>query len=101
MIKIPLRRNPNFVGRTDILDKIECAIHEGQSAAVACVVALVGLGGMGKTQLMLQYCYEHLSEYKYVFWLNAESRGAILEEFQRIAAILHIQNGDKAANKEQ
>ena len=51
---------------------------------------LKGLGGMGKSQLMLKYCYTHRKEYKYVFWLNAEGSQATLEEFHNLAEKLGI-----------
>ena len=55
---VPRRLN-NFTGRTDKLDAIEQALNtvrpwEGGGRAVA-ITALRGLGGVGKTQLALEY----------------------------------------------
>jgi hypothetical protein len=48
-------RNPNFTGRTDLLDQLHQRLHPGRAAAVVQVQAqaLHGLGGVGKTQLAL------------------------------------------------
>jgi hypothetical protein len=38
------------------------------------VVAVYGAGGMGKTELVLQYTYQHQKDYISVIWINASSR---------------------------
>src|SRR3954468_23918947 len=89
MFQVPFPKNNNFVGRSDILAEIEAAIHKNQSDGCVPIV-LKGLGGMGKSQLMLKYCYTHLKEYKYVFWLNTEGSLATLEKFHILAGKLGI-----------
>jgi hypothetical protein len=38
------------------------------------VVAVYGAGGMGKTEVALQYTYQHQKDYISVIWINASSR---------------------------
>jgi hypothetical protein len=38
------------------------------------VVAVYGAGGMGKTEVVLQYTYQHQKDYISVIWINASSR---------------------------
>ena len=45
---------------------------------------------MGKTQLMLNYCYDHCADYEYVFWIEADGDVATLESFWRLARKLDI-----------
>jgi hypothetical protein len=52
-----LRRNKNFTGRGDLLGKLKSALQSHQP------VALHGLGGVGKTQLSIEYAYRYASEY--------------------------------------
>src|SRR4051794_10364026 len=101
MFRVPFRPNINFVGRSDILAEIEAAIRKNRSTDGCVPTVLKGLGGMGKSQLMLKYCYSHRKEYKYVFWLDTEGTVATLEEFQFLAEKLDIKvnkNEDLAEN---
>lgn len=40
---------------------------------------------MGKTQLMLQYCYLHRARYDFVFWLEINSWSATIDSFHKLA----------------
>ncbi len=52
--EIPNRRVDGFVGREDILRKIDEALSDGSGPHYA---VLQGMGGQGKTQVALEYCY--------------------------------------------
>src|SRR4051812_35564698 len=95
MFQVPFLNNDNFVGRHDILAKIDDDIRKNKSNNVCVPIVLKGLGGMGKSQLMLKYCYSHRKEYDYVFWLHAED-SEVLDEFYNLAEKLGI----KADNDE-
>src|SRR3954452_11697185 len=96
MFQVPFPPNNSFVGRRDILAEIEAAVRKNQEADGCIPIVLKGLGGMGKSQLMLKYCYSHRKEYKYVFWLNTEGTTATFAEFYNLAEKLGI----KADNDE-
>jgi hypothetical protein len=65
---VPQRHNPNFTGREEVLSKLADDLNSGHP------VALAGLGGIGKTQIALEYAYRNRSEYEAVWWLRAEKR---------------------------
>ncbi|EXK78276.1 hypothetical protein FOQG_17034 [Fusarium oxysporum f. sp. raphani 54005] len=68
---VPFLENPLFVGRDDVLMKLQSLLFEKNSRRVA----LVGLGGIGKTQIALQLAYwikEKKRDYS-VFWVPALS----------------------------
>src|SRR6184192_4202025 len=90
MFRVPFPPNNNFVGRRDILAEIEAVVRKNQKADGCIPTVLKGIGGMGKSQLMLKYCYEHRKEYEYVFWLSAEGSLATIEEFYNLANKLKI-----------
>jgi NB-ARC domain len=48
-------------------------------------VALYGLGGVGKTQIALQYCYNYRTAYRQVFWISGVDRTALFNGFREIA----------------
>src|SRR4051794_20136984 len=100
MFQVPFPPNHNFVGRRDVLDEIEAIVRKSQSTNRCVPIVLKGLGGMGKSQLMLEYCYAHRNEYKYVFWLRAEGNIEIWQEFQSLAEKLGIKvNSDEALSE--
>src|SRR4051794_2583645 len=100
MFHVPFPLNNSFVGRRDILAEIEAVISKNQSADGCIPIVLKGLGGMGKSQLMLKYCYAHRKEYKHVFWLNADGSQETLDEFQNLADDLGIKiDNDEALAK--
>ena len=43
------------------------------------------MGGVGKTQLAVQYLFKHKSEYESVFWISAATRADFQSRFQQIA----------------
>ena len=67
---IPYRRNELFTGREEWLTQLHDALNRDEPVAVTQAVA--GLGGVGKTQLALAYCYRHLDEYDLIQWLRAD-----------------------------
>src|SRR4051794_31125521 len=90
MFHVPFSKNNNFVGRLGILAEIEAVVRKNKEADESVPIVLKGLGGMGKSQLMLKYCYTHRKEYTYVFWLNTEGKLATLEEFRILSKDLGI-----------
>ncbi|MFN8469475.1 MAG: effector-associated domain EAD1-containing protein [Caldilineaceae bacterium] len=76
---VPFERNPAFFGRAEDLDRLHAALaprsRDGGQAIVGIRPAgVTGMGGMGKTQLAVEYAYRHRGEYPGgVFWLNAAS----------------------------
>ncbi|KAF8459221.1 hypothetical protein BDZ91DRAFT_852054 [Kalaharituber pfeilii] len=66
------RRNSDFVGREHLLEQLKQKI-KGAATGNAIQVVLYGMGGVGKTQLALEYAYRHHGDYSAVFWVNAAS----------------------------
>ncbi|MGW3360677.1 FxSxx-COOH system tetratricopeptide repeat protein [Streptomyces bungoensis] len=69
-------RNPGFAGRDDTLARLR------DSLTLDSPVVLTGLGGVGKTQLALEYAHRFAGEYELVWWIR---RGLIAEELAELA----------------
>jgi hypothetical protein len=68
---VPFLRNHGFVGREEDLAEVHALLQGGQAVAVRPVAAS-GMGGIGKTQLAVEYAYRYAGEYPGgVFWVNA------------------------------
>ncbi|KAF8473561.1 P-loop containing nucleoside triphosphate hydrolase protein [Kalaharituber pfeilii] len=79
-----VRRNPDFVGRECLLEQLADEIDEGKAAMDITQVVLYGMGGMGKTQIALEYVYRHHKDYSSVFWINASSEQTTKTSFIQI-----------------
>jgi tetratricopeptide (TPR) repeat protein len=88
-------RNPSFTGRGDLLRGIRDGLSDGGRVAVQ---ALRGMGGVGKTQLAIEYAHRYAADYTLVWWLNAENATLLGEQFAVLASKLGCANpGDPVA----
>ncbi len=92
---IPFNRNQDFVGRTELLDKIDRRFRSGQSR-----VALCGLGGVGKSQIAREYAFRltEQSPETSVFWAYTGAGVNFTEAYKKIAAQCKIPNRDVSNN---
>ncbi|MGN9912783.1 FxSxx-COOH system tetratricopeptide repeat protein [Phytohabitans sp. LJ34] len=66
-------RTPAFTGRDDLLELMRTRlVGEPWQPLV-----LYGLGGVGKTQLAVEYAHRHAEEYDLVWWIAAEDRSRV------------------------
>jgi tetratricopeptide (TPR) repeat protein len=87
------RRNPNFTGREDLLARLRQALTSGQPAALP--QAIHGLGGVGKTQLAVEYAYRHADDYELVWWVRAEETAALAADYAALAGPLDLPEKDE------
>lgn len=75
---MPLTANPLFVGREEALQLLARTLQEGMTAAVGPTVASIGLGGIGKTQLAVEFAHRYGRFFPGgVFWLHCAEADAI------------------------
>ena len=56
---------------------------------------LSGLGGMGKTQIAIEYAHRHRGEYDAVLWVTAETETALVTGYTHLAHVLNLPQKDE------
>lgn len=87
---VPYPRNPFFTGRIDELENIYYHLHHTHVVTGCQSYVLSGLGGVGKTQLALEYAYRYELKYRAIFWIAAETAETIDGSITNIAEQLHL-----------
>ncbi|MFG2372913.1 hypothetical protein ACGFY9_15710 [Streptomyces sp. NPDC048504] len=77
------------MGRTALLQAVEEQLGAQDTAAVL-PHALHGMGGVGKSQLALEYVYRHQRDYKVICWIPAERDSLILTALAGLASRLRV-----------
>jgi hypothetical protein len=65
------QQNKNFTGREDILERLRDRLTNSSSVTVL-PHALQGMGGVGKTQVAIEYAYRYAADYELVWWIPAD-----------------------------
>lgn len=101
---VPQLRNPDFVGRTEILDGIDKHLHPSAPPSAeqsqTWLFALCGMGGIGKTDLAVEYAYSRRHNFDAIFWLEAAGVSQLASDFGRIPTQLGLQTPEEAESLE-
>jgi tetratricopeptide (TPR) repeat protein len=74
-----------FVPRPRLHDQIRRQLHDVQHEATDTRILVVsGLGGSGKSQLVLNYVREYRMDHKAIFWVEAGQKESIERDFLQI-----------------
>jgi transcriptional regulator with XRE-family HTH domain/tetratricopeptide (TPR) repeat protein len=90
---VPFRRNPYFMGYDEVIkDLYDHLFAEKDGVAIETIS---GLGGIGKTQLMLEYAFRYHKEYQKVFWLRSDTQELLEEDLAQAAMTLRVPEARK------
>jgi tetratricopeptide (TPR) repeat protein len=83
-------RNPNFTGQGGLLQAVRQQLAAAAASAVVQAEAIHGLGGVGKTQLVIEYAHRYAADYDLVWWIPAEQPVAIAGRLAALARRLEL-----------
>lgn len=83
------QRNWNFTGRDSLLEELHEKLSRTQQTAVL-PQALHGMGGVGKSQVAIEYVHRHSAEYDLIWWIPAEQESQILTSLTQLALRLGL-----------
>ena len=83
-------RNLNFTGRGELLQSMRRDLGEAAGSAGVRAAAVHGLGGVGKTQLAIEYAHRFASDYDLVWWVPAENPRVIPGRLAALARRLQL-----------
>ncbi|MBB4891329.1 tetratricopeptide (TPR) repeat protein [Streptomyces olivoverticillatus] len=91
------RRNVRFTGRDDLLNRLQ--EHLTDATQGTAVVALLGMSGIGKTQLAAEYAHRFSSDYDVIWWVNSDTRGTQRERLGELAPELGLPSGSEPGER--
>ncbi|HYN95469.1 MAG TPA: FxSxx-COOH system tetratricopeptide repeat protein [Pilimelia sp.] len=77
-------RNPDFTGREQLMRQLRLSLETSSKASVL-PQTLHGMGGVGKTQLALEYVYRHSELYDLIWWIPSEQPSLALASLEELA----------------
>src|SRR5579859_3177527 len=82
-------RNQQFAGRHYFLAELHKKFQTPSTEVYR--IALFGLGGIGKTQIALEYVYRYQLPYQRIYWISADIQASLLDGYQKIAEQAKLQ----------
>ncbi|RDW58733.1 hypothetical protein BP6252_13209 [Coleophoma cylindrospora] len=89
---LPFGRNNKFVGRQSQLRRLITLLHDKDTDEDCQHIALVGLGGVGKTQIALEFAFQlqKILPQISVFWVRASDKTSFDNAYREIGQELKI-----------
>jgi tetratricopeptide (TPR) repeat protein len=88
-------RNASFTGRGRVLESLRDGLATG--ATVVLPQALYGMGGVGKTQIAIEYAHRFAADYDVVWWVSAEQPAMIRVALAELAPHIGVPAADSVA----
>jgi len=89
---VPYSHNSFFIGREALLTQLYDILHDEKAAALT--QAVTGLGGIGKTQLAVEYAYRNRDKYQAILWTTATTYETLFTDFVVLADLLDLPEKD-------
>lgn len=96
---VPFKRNNHFFGREYVLSKAADTLLPSMAASNPALLdsysnpktfAIYGPGGMGKTQVAVEFVHRHRNDFDVVIWSHADDTSKLAKDFNTIALKLGL-----------
>jgi tetratricopeptide (TPR) repeat protein len=89
---VPYHRNEYFTGRESLIKQVEDYLKPGEKAALTQPQkqTISGLGGIGKTEIAVEYAYRHKDSYDAILWIDAENEASLAKSVAEIAEAIDL-----------
>lgn len=87
--------NAYFTGREEILGGLHAHLTAGKQVALIQTQAISGLGGIGKTQVAIEYAYRFRKHYHDILWAPADSREILVASYLTLARRLRLREREE------
>ncbi|WP_234536725.1 FxSxx-COOH system tetratricopeptide repeat protein [Streptomyces shenzhenensis] len=91
------QRNSTFTGRGYILEKVREQLRSGMTAVLPQHQALFGMGGVGKTQIALEYVHRFGADYDLVWWVPSENVDNVVASLAELGSRIGAPGGEDMA----
>ncbi|CEI68080.1 unnamed protein product [Fusarium venenatum] len=86
--QIPISLNEHFLGREDDLRILRHKLES--STGCLSVVSIHGLPGIGKTELVAQYCKRYRNKYDACLWVTSDKQAKIIDALSGYTMMLQL-----------
>lgn len=93
---VPYTRNFYFTGREALLWQLRERLKAEKRVALTQPQILSGLGGIGKTQIALEYAYRYRDNYRAVLWVEAETTKTLMADYRALAHLFQLPEKDNS-----
>lgn len=87
---VPYCRNPFFTGREALLTHLNQIFQEQHMMPITLGQTLSGLGGIGKTQVAIEYAYRFRDQYQAVLWIQADTEEMFTNGVTTLVPLLQL-----------
>ena len=98
--RLPFTRNNLFTGRTAQLKSLAQALLHDQTSPTHIVRAIYGAGGVGKTQLAVEFAYRYGRYFYGVHWINAYRPDCLDNEIAACGRAMDLEDWPKEQSEQ-
>ncbi len=93
-------RNPNFSGRSAVLDSLRANLMARDRERPA-VQVISGVGGIGKTEIATEFIHLHRDKYEIIWWIRAEHHDRVRDALVQLGQRLELRQAAAGGGRDR